>query len=100
MRVCFYVVARDLKEHGFGGTGEPVSDSGHLVAVPLASLLPKIKACTERLLPGNLDRNPAAMEIIRSQTKGPHCQSLCLSVFDIDVHSPLAAAATTSSPIR
>jgi hypothetical protein len=92
VRVCFYVVARDLKEHGFAAVG---TQESVLTAVPLASLLPKIKACTERLLPGNLDRNPAALETIRSQSKGPHCQSLCLSIFDVDCHSVHTAAVAT-----
>ena len=75
VRLLCSVALRDLKEHGF--SGQHPSNS-----LPLASLLPKIKACTERLLPSNLDRNPTALDMIRSQCCGPHCESMCMSIFD------------------
>ena len=82
IRLVFYVVSRDLKEHGFNGGGS--ASSSEVVSMPLASLLPKIKACTERLLPGNLERNVVALDTLRSISSGPHCESLCMSIFDKD----------------
>jgi hypothetical protein len=49
--------------------------------LPLASLLPKVKSITARLIPEDLGRNPQSLLQIKSLSAGPQVSSLCSRVF-------------------
>lgn len=49
--------------------------------LPLASLLPKVKSITARLIPEDLAKNPSYINYLKSITSGPQVSSLCSGVF-------------------
>jgi hypothetical protein len=59
-----------------------------LRSLPLASLLPKVKATTARLIPEDLGRNPDTLKFIKSMSSGPQCTSLCLRIFSEHESTP------------
>jgi hypothetical protein len=72
----------------------PSSDSSVTKNLPLASLLPKVKSLTARLIPEELGRNPQCLIQIKKLSSGPQVSSLCSRIFIAS-----SGAADTASPL-
>lgn len=88
--LAFGIVLDHLRDTAFCAADSPSA----LRTLPLASLLPKIKTVTARLIPERIEHNPAAVEAIKSITAGTRVGELCHRVY----YSPEAVCTLTPSP--
>jgi hypothetical protein len=75
---AFRVVFESLRRNVF--TSDNPASHDALRTLPLASLLPQIKAIAARLLPASLDT--VVSPEVRDISSGPCLDSFCIAVFD------------------
>ncbi len=79
---CFRVIFEHLRRGAFM-SDSPTTSSGSGAAhksLPLASLLPQIKAVAAKLLPSSMDSVVSAE--VRDISSGPGLDSFCIAIFD------------------
>ncbi len=77
---CFRLIFDHLRHSAFMAEAQASVVSPTLKTLPLASLLPQIKAVATRLLPSSTEQ-PLGAEI-RDISSGPCLESFCVSIFD------------------
>jgi hypothetical protein len=83
-----------LRVSAFNASDSLVNSQGVTKNLPLASLLPKVKSITARLIPEDLPKNPLSLQQLKAITTGPQVSALCSRIF----LSPQEFPATFPSP--